>query len=122
MLQKLPQSTGNVFGYEARGRITDQEFTAFADEFAAAIARHGKVRLLVYLPELPWLDPVALWENLKLARYRNDLDRYALVSDSPVIELSSRFVDILSAGDVRQFGTARLDEAWDWLREPVDGS
>ena len=119
MLEKLPESTGNVLGYLARDKITDDELTAFAREFEAAIEHHGKASLLVYLPEMPIMTPGALWEDLKLFRYRNDIDRYAVVSDSRVFEWTSKVADALSSGEVRQFDTRQYEEAWDWLRQPT---
>lgn len=117
MLTKLPESTDSVLGYEAGDKITEEDLTAFAKEFEAAISRHGKVRLLVYLPELPKIDPGALWEDLKLIRYRNDIERYAVVSDSPVLEWTSKIADAMSSGEVRQFDTSQKADAWRWVSE-----
>ncbi|QZT65368.1 MULTISPECIES: STAS/SEC14 domain-containing protein [Mycolicibacterium] len=122
MLEKLPESTGNVLGYLARAKITDEELTAFAREFEAAIERHGKTRLLVYMPKMPTLTPGALWDDLKLFRYRNNIERYAVVSDSPVFGWTSKVADALSSGEVRQFDTRQYEEAWRWLEQPVEGS
>ncbi len=122
MLKKLPESTENVLGYEAEDKITEEEFTAFAEEFEAAIERHGKARLLVYMPELPILTPSALWEDLKLIRYRNDIERYAVVSDSSVLEGTSKLADALSTGEVRQFDTSQYEDAWRWLQQPTDAA
>lgn len=119
MLEKLPESTGHVLGYLARDKITDDEMTVFAEDFEAAIERHGKASLLVYLPEMPTMTPGAVWEDLKLIRYRNDIDRYAVVSDSRVFEWTSKVADALSSGQVRQFDTRQYEEAWDWLRQPT---
>lgn len=122
MLRKLPESTENVLGYEAKDKITEEEFTAFAEEFEAAIERHGKARLLVYIPELPILTPSALWEDLKLIRCRNDIERYAVVSDSSVLEWTSKLADALSTGEVRQFDTSQYEDAWRWLQQPTDAA
>lgn len=122
MLRKLPESTANILGYVAGDKITEEEFSAFAEEFEAAISRHGKARLLVYMPELPKVAPGALWEDLKLIRYRNNIERYAIVSDSSVMEWSSKLADALSSGEVRQFDTSHYDDAWRWLQQPDDGN
>jgi hypothetical protein len=67
MLRKLQRSVDNVLGYEVGGKLTEEEFEAFAEEFEAAISRHGKVRLLIQMPEMPRMESGALWEDLKLA-------------------------------------------------------
>jgi hypothetical protein len=61
MLKKLDESADNALGYETRDRITEEEFASFEEEFEAAISRHGKVRLLLYMPEVPGVEPGALW-------------------------------------------------------------
>lgn len=74
------------------------------------------------MPELPTLTPSALWEDLKLIRYRNDIERYAVVSDSSVLEWTSKLADALSTGEVRQFDTSQYEDAWRWLQQPTDAA
>jgi hypothetical protein len=116
MLRKLAESSGNVLGYEAKDRVTEEEFASFQEEFEAAISRHGKVCLLLYMPEMPGVDPGALWEDLKLARHTGDLERYAVVSASNLTEWSTRLGGALLGGKVRWFDTSQYGEAWRWVR------
>jgi hypothetical protein len=40
--------------YEAKHRVTEEEFASFQREFQTASSRrHGKVRPLLYMPEMP---------------------------------------------------------------------
>lgn len=112
-IRKLDESTDNVLGYEVRGRITKEEFETFEKDFEAEISTHGKVRILLYLPEIPAIEPGALWEDLKLARYLRDIEKYAVVSDSDFAEWGAKVNDAV----VRSFDTSQYDEAWRWVRE-----
>lgn len=52
-------------------------------------------------------------------RYRNNFTRYAVVSDSPVFEWTSKVADAISSGEVRRFDSAEYDEAWRWVQQPA---
>ncbi len=116
MIRKLDESAGNVLGYEVRKEVTEEEFVSFSREFEAAIAQHGKIRLLIYMPELPKTEPGALVEDLKLTRYLNNIERYALVSDSALMEWVSKLGNALPGVEIKQFDTSRYEEAWYWVR------
>ena len=117
MLKRLEESSGNALGYEAKDRVTAEEFASFEEEFEAAISRHGKVRLLHCVPEVPRVDPGALWEDLKLARHANSMERYAVVSGSEPTRCSTRLGGALLGGEVRWFDTSQCREAWRWVRQ-----
>lgn len=121
MLRKLDESASGALGYEARGGITEDEFASFEEEFEAEVSRHGKVRILLYMPEIPGVEPAALWEDLKLARRLGDIDRYAIVSDSALAEWGARLDDKLISGAVKHFDLSQYEEAWRWLRENNGG-
>ena len=116
MLRKLQQSSGNVLGYKVGGKLTEEEFEAFSQEFRAEISRHGKVRLLIHVPEVPSMESGAMWEDLKLSRYRNDIERYAIVGESAPLEWGTKLGDVLIGGEVRHFDPSREEEAWRWIR------
>lgn len=116
MLRRLDEGPDNVLGYEVAGKLTEKEFETLSEEFKAAVAAFGKVRLLVLMPELPGMEPGALLEDLKLAPYANDIERYALVSDSAVVEWAEKLAGSMAGAQVRQFEVSRQEEAWRWLR------
>ncbi len=109
MLKKLDEGTGNVLGYEIRGKLTEKEFETLSEEFKAVIAEHGKVRLLIRVPEMPGVEFGALAENLKLAPYASDIERYAIVGDGALLEWAEKLGNPLIEGDStsRTRGTRR---------------
>ena len=116
MLRRLDEGTGNVLGYEITGKLTEKEFETLSEEFKAVVAEHGRVRLLVRMSEIPRMELGALAEDLKLAPYANDIERYAIVSDSNLFEWTSKIAEAFVGGEVRRFEDSRYEEAWRWLR------
>ncbi len=117
MIRKLQRNSGNVLGYEVGEKLTEKELEAFSEEFRAKISRYGKVRLLVHVPETPSMESGAVWEDLKLSRYRDDIERYAIVSESDLLERGTKLGDVLIDGEVRHFDPSRDEEAWRWIHE-----
>jgi hypothetical protein len=116
MIRRLDEGTGNVLGYEITGKLTEKEFETLSEEFKAVVAEHGRVRLLVRMSEIPRMELGALAEDLKLAPYANDIERYAIVSDSTLIEWIQKIGGLFIGGEVRHFEDSRYEEAWRWLQ------
>lgn len=116
MLRRLDEGTGNVLGYEVKGKLTEKEFETLSEEFKAVVAEHGKVRLLVRMSDIPRMELGALAEDLKLAPYANDIKRYAIVSDSTVIEWAKKIGDFFIGGEVKHFEESQYEEAWRWVQ------
>jgi hypothetical protein len=88
----------------------------FSQDFRAEFSRHGKVRLLIHMPKIPSTESGAIWEDLKLSRYRDNTERYAIVGDSAQPEWGTKVGDVLIGGEVRHFESSREEEAWRWIR------
>jgi hypothetical protein len=116
MLRRLDEGIGNTLGYEVKGKLTQKEFETLSEEFKAVVAEHGKVRLLVRMSEIPRMELGALAEDLKLAPYANDIERYAIVSDSTLIEWAQKIGGSFIGGELRHFEDSQYEEAWQWLR------
>lgn len=116
MLKRLDDGTGNVLGYEIKERITEKEFANLSEEIKAAVAEHGKIRLLIRMNEVPKMGLGALAEDLKLAPYAKNLERYAIVSDSAPVEWAEKLGDIFISGEVKHFEDSQYEEAWRWVQ------
>jgi len=116
--RKLERSYANVLGFEARAKLTKDDLGAILADMQEAIDRFGKVNLLVYLPEMPRPDLGAITEDLEFARkHMEDVDRYAVVGGSALLDLVARLEGPLVGIEIRHFEPDRLDEAWRWLHE-----
>ena len=116
MLKRLDEGTGNVLAYEVKERITDKEFSNLSEEVKEIVAEHGKVRLLVRMNEIPKVGLGAMMEDLKLAPYANDIERYAIVGDASFLEWAQSLGDALISGEIKHFEDSQYEEAWRWVQ------
>jgi hypothetical protein len=116
MIRRLEESSGNVLGWEATRKVTEEEVRTLSEEFKAAIAEHGKVRVLVRMRQIPRMELAAWVEDFKLTPYAKDVERYAIVSDTNLFEWTSKIAEAFVGGEVRRFEDSRYEEAWRWVR------
>jgi hypothetical protein len=116
MIRRLEESSGDVLGWEVTGKVTEGEVRTLSEEFKAAIAEHGKVRLLVRMRRIPRMGLTAWVEDFKLTPYAKDVERYAIVSDSNLFAWTSKIAEAFIGGEVRRFEDSRYEEAWRWIR------
>ena len=116
-MKKLDQSKGNVLGYEMKGKVTEKEFEDLSEEFKTAVTEHGKVRLLVRIPEIPGVEPGAMVEDLKLAPHASNIERYAILRDN---RAAAGWVESLGnaliGGEIKHFEDSQYEEAWRWVQ------
>lgn len=111
MLKKLYEGTGTVLGYEMKGKLTEKEFMTLSEEFKAVIAEHSKARLLIRVPEMPGVEFGALAEDLKLAPYASDIERYAIVGDVALLEWAEKLGNSLIEGEIQYFEDSRYEDS-----------
>ena len=87
----------------------------------AAIAEHGKVRLVYVLgPEFDDYEGEAVWEDLKLGgRHPTSFERVAVVTNARWAGPAVKVVSLLVPGQARAFPLAQLDEAKSWAAADV---
>jgi hypothetical protein len=120
--RKLEESSGNVLSYEARGKLTEEEFEAILTDMEEAVDRFGKINLLVYLPEIPRPDLSAIGEDLEFARkHTKDIGCYYPPRRSALLDWVARLEGPLVGIEIKHFEPDRLEEAWRWLRERESG-
>ena len=116
MLKRLDEGTGNVLAYEFKERITEKEFKNLSEEVKAVVAEHGKVRLLVRMNEIPKVGLGAMMEDLKLAPYASDIERYAVVGDASFLEWAQSLGNVFIGGEIKHFEESQYEEAWSWVK------
>jgi hypothetical protein len=120
--RKLEESSGNVLGYEARGKLTKEELGVILADMEETIDCFGEVNVLVYLPEMPWPDLGAIGEDLQFARkHTKDIGRYAVVGGGALLDWVAKLEGPLVGIEIKHFEPDRLDEAWRWLHERKAG-
>lgn len=118
-----PDDAG-VMELTVSGRLSKQDYDAvLAPAIDAALSAHDKIRILVLITEdFEGYDLGAAWSDTKLGMtHWSGFDRIALVTDVGWIAGASRGFAFLAPCPVKVFDLASLDEARDWLREPLGG-
>lgn len=116
MYEKLDRSEGRVVGYEVRDELTEEELEEILLDLEEVIIEEGSVRILVHVPSFPSPDLDALDEDIGFwLEHGDDIDQYAIVGDSKLVEWVTELEDRLTDIDLQYF--EELDEAWAWLEE-----
>ena len=114
VLENLPE---NVFGVEAIGTVTDDDYEQV---IVPAIARQreelGKVRFVYVLGEqFDGWTLGALWDDAKLGiKDLGTLERIAVVTDKDWLQHTVKAFGRMVPGRLRVFGVAELDAAVAW--------
>ena len=118
MLEYREDAKGDLVEIVIDGRVSKAEFDAVATRLEAAIARHGKLRVLEVVESFGGIDPTAFWADLKFGlRHLNDFSRCAVVSDKRWIETFAKGMDKLIRCEIRHFPPEQIDAARAWLGE-----
>jgi hypothetical protein len=104
MFRRLPESQGNVLGYETSGKLSEAENNQILEDMRRTIADHGKVRVLLKADKVPHAELSALNERLKFTKeHTGDIERYAIVTESKRLEWLGKISGAVTSMEVRQF-------------------
>jgi len=118
MINRLDRSTGSILGFTLSGKLHDKDYEHFVPAVDAAVASHGKVRLLAHFTDFHGWDLHALWDDIKFSTtHCNKIDRVALVGDKRWEEWMAKVCKPFTMAQVRYFDASRIEEAWKWLEE-----
>jgi hypothetical protein len=118
MIEFLPESTGNVVGILASGRLTDADYKqVLIPRLEAVFAEHGKLKLLVHMaPSFEGWDLSAAWEDVTYGlRHRADFEKVAIVGGPTWVALSVQLGGFLMKGEIKIFPAGDLDSSWAWV-------
>lgn len=117
MIEFREEPGSNAVELVIDGRISKSEFDDIATKLEAAIARHGKVRLLEEVRSFGGVEPAMFWDDLRFSlRHLNDFSRCAIVAERSWMEWMAKILAPMLPGEVRHFPPERVDEARAWLR------
>ena len=82
MIEQLTGLPDNACGFKMSGKLHDADYQTFVPAIDAAIAKHGKVRLLAQFHDFQGWDVHALWDDIKFSTtHCTTIERIALVGD-----------------------------------------
>ena len=122
MIRLLRHMPPGVLGLEAVDDVEKEDYEdVIRPAVEAAIAEHGKVRLVYVLgPEFDDYEGEAVWEDLKLGgRHPTSFERVAVVTDARWAGPAVKVASLLVPGQARAFPLAQLDEAKSWAAADV---
>ena len=117
MIRLLGDMPAGVLGLEAVDDVEKEDYeNVIVPAVDAAIAEHGKVRLVYVLgPEFDDYEGAAAWEDLKLgARHPASFERIAIVTDARWAGPAIRVFSVLWPGQARAFPLVALESAKAW--------
>ncbi len=116
MIKKLDWSHDAILAYEASGQFSAQENSQVLTEVKETIEKHGKVRLLVKLPEIAYPEATSIKDRLNFAKeYKNSIERYALVSNITAMEWISTIAGMFTGIEFRSYSMDDEIKARAWL-------
>lgn len=120
MIKLLRGMPAGVLGLQAIDDVEEEDYrNVVVPAVEAAIAEHGKVRLVYVLgPEFDEYEGEAAWEDLKLGvRHPASFERIAIVTDARWAARTVRIFSVLLPGQARAFPLADLEAAKSWAAE-----
>ena len=118
MITSLDRTHGSVLGFTLSGKLHDGDYQHFVPAVDAAIAAHGKIRLLAHFVDFHGWDVHALWDDIKFATLHcTKVERIALVGDRRWEEWMAKVCKPFTMAQVRYFDVSLVDAAWAWLEE-----
>ncbi len=124
MIRLLSDMPPGVLGFEAVDEIEKEDYeNVLVPAIEAAIAAHGKVRLVYVLGhEFDEYEGEAVWEDVKLgARHPASFERMAIVTDARWAGPAVKVFSVLWPGRARAFPLAELEAAKRWAASDTDG-
>ncbi|MCB1277773.1 STAS/SEC14 domain-containing protein [Prosthecobacter sp.] len=120
MITRLERSCGRVLGFTLSGKLHDADYHHFGPAVDAAVAAHGKIRMLAHFVDFHGWDMHALWDDTKFAvTHFTKVERIAIVGDRDWEKWMAMVCKPFTLADLRYFDTTQLEEAWAWIEEPL---
>lgn len=124
MIRLLSDMPPGVLGFEAIDDVEKEDYEdVLVPAVEAAIAEHGKVRLVYVLGhEFDDYEGEAVWEDVKLgARHPASFERMAIVTDATWARPAVKVFSVLWPGRARAFPLTELEAAKRWAADDGDG-
>lgn len=116
MITPLERSDGNILGFTLSDTLHDDDDRHFVPAVDAAVAAHGKVRLLAHFVDFHGWDLPALWDDIVFAaKHRSQVERIALVGERRWEAGMAAACKPFTSARVRYFDAPQIDDAWAWI-------
>ena len=118
MIEQLPQSSEGILGFKLSGKLHDEDYKTFVPLIDAAVAKHGKIRLLAQFHDFHGWDAHALWDDIKFATtHCRAMEKIALVGEKKWEEWMAKVCKPFTLAKIKYFDASQSAAAWAWLAE-----
>jgi len=115
-MHTITEGKENIVRVEVTGKLTQDDYDKLIPSWKAAIARHGKMRLLFVMKDFHGWEPGAAWDDLQFDREHGaQVERVAMVGEKKWQEWMTKIASWFVATDVRYFDLSKLTEAEKWV-------
>ncbi|SDB16281.1 SpoIIAA-like [Desulfonatronum thiosulfatophilum] len=120
MIEHTLDEQRSVLHVRPSGPLREEDFEILARKVDPFIKRSGGLRgLLIETADFPgWTDTAAALRHIRFVRnHHREIDKVAIVTDSPIGEVADHLVDHFVAAEIRQFPYGERDAAMKWLNQ-----
>jgi hypothetical protein len=122
MLERLPESKGNVVGFLIRGKLNDGDYrTGLIPPLEEAVRNHTKIRILFRMEDFEGWTAHGAWDDFINWPKFVAIEKMAIVIDENWHEFMTwlfRAAAKITHIDMKFFKKEQVADAWDWLRAP----
>ncbi|HEY7660794.1 MAG TPA: STAS/SEC14 domain-containing protein [Actinomycetota bacterium] len=123
MIEPIDGAPSGILAFKAVGTVEASDYEGvLTPAIEAAIAEHGKVRLVYELgPEYEGYSAGAAWDDLKLwMPHLSTWERCAVVTDHTMMADAIRLFRPIMPGDIKVFPVSELDDALTWAAASLE--
>jgi hypothetical protein len=118
MIEQIPLDSDQAVGFKMSGKLHDADYKAFVPLVDAAIAKHGKVRMLAQFHDFHGWDLHALWDDIKFSTtHCTKIEKIALVGEKTWEKWMAQVCKPFTMAKVQYFDAGQLDAAKAWLAQ-----
>ncbi|QDT33444.1 SpoIIAA family protein [Thalassoglobus polymorphus] len=116
MIEQLNSTSDKTIGFKLSGKLHDEDYKTFVPLVDAAIAEHGKARLLAQFHDFQGWDAKALWDDIKFSTtHCTKIEKIALVGEKSWEKSMATVCKPFTMAKVQYFDASQLEDAWKWL-------
>jgi len=118
MIEQIPLASDQAVGFKMSGKLHDEDYKTFVPLVDAAIAKHGKVRMLAQFHDFHGWDLHALWDDIKFSTtHCTKIEKIALVGEKTWEKWMAKVCKPFTMAKIQYFEAGQLDAAKAWLAE-----
>ena len=115
MIEQLAGSSDKVLGFKLSGKLHDADYEHFVPAIDAAVAKHGKARILAQFHDFHGWDAKALWDDIKFSTtHCTKIERIALVGEKTWEKWMAKVCAPFTMAKIKYFDAADINAARAW--------